>query len=151
MNYPTYPTYPYYQNYPAYQQQYPQPQMVSQPAPQPSTSQTFSQPVLQWIKDKQEAIDFPLSAGQSVFLMTQNEDYLFGKSCDQLGKTTMVTKRLVDETDGQDSKVDLREYIRREEIEDLISDKIQREIERKMSEISFKPTKARKQVIIDEE
>ena len=149
MNYPQYPY--YYPNYPTYpmNQQYVQPQV--QPAPQPSTTQTFSQPVLQWIKDKQEALDFPLSAGQSVFLMTQNEDYLFGKSCDQLGKTTMVTKRLVDETDGQDAKVDLREYIRREEIEDLISDKIQREIERKMSEISFKPTKARKQVIIDEE
>ena len=149
MNYPQYPY--YYPNYPTYpmNQQYVQPQV--QPAPQPSTTQTISQPVLQWIKDKQEALDFPLSAGQSVFLMTQNEDYLFGKSCDQLGKTTMVTKRLVDETDGQDAKVDLREYIRREEIEDLISDKIQREIERKMSEISFKPTKARKQVIIDEE
>lgn len=155
MNYPTYPTYPYYQNYPAYQQQYPQPQMtsqpVSQPVSQPFTTQTVSQPILQWIKDEQEALDFPLTAGQSVFLMTQNEDYLFGKSCDQLGKTTIIKKRLVDETNGQESKVDLKEYIRREEIEDLITDKIQREIERKMSEISFKPTKPRKQVIIDED
>ena len=151
MNYPTYPSYPYYQNYPNYQQQYPQPQMITQPSPQPSTTQTISQPILQWIKDEKEAVDYPLTAGQSIFLMTQDEKFLFGKSCDQLGKTTMIKKRLLDESDGQDTKIDLTEYIRREEIEEIISDKIQREIERKMSEISFKPTKPRKQVIIDEE
>ena len=83
--------------------------------------------------------------------MNQSEPYLYMKSVDQLGKTTFLKKRLVDESDNQDSKVNLNEYIRREELEDLISDKIQHEVEKKMSEISFKPTKARKQVIIDED
>ena len=123
--------------------------MVTPPVSQPSTTLPFSQPVLQWIKDEKEAIDFPLSAGQSVFLMTQNEDYLFGKSCDQLGKVSIIKKRLVDETDNQEHKIDLGQYIRREEIEDIITDRIQREIEKKMSEISFKPTKTKK--VIDED
>lgn len=147
-------TYPqqntYYQNYPAYQQQYQQPIQFQQPIQYQQNSSSQNQ-ILAWVKDEKEVLDYPLSPGQSIFLMTQNEEYLYAKSCDQLGKTTYMKKRLIDETDSQDQKVDLREYIRREEIEDLISDRIQREIEKKMSEISFKPTKARKQVIIDEE
>lgn len=139
----------YYQPY--YPQQYQQPipmqQPVQQPIPQPQ-----SQP-LAWIKDEQEAIDYPLSSGQSIFLITQDETYLYGKSCDQLGKVTFIKKRLVDETtqNNVNEKIDLKNYVLRDEIEDLIMDKIQNEIEKKISEISFKPTKARKQVIIDEE
>ena len=142
---------PYYQSYPAYQQQYQQPIQLQQPVVMQQQQQPSSNQILAWVKDEKEAIDFPLSAGQSIFLMTQGEDYLYAKSCDQLGKVTFMKKRLIDETGNQEQKVDLREYIRREEIEDLITDRIQREVEKKMSEISFKPTKARKQVIIDEE
>lgn len=129
----------YYPNYP-----YPMQQPITQPVQQPQNQ------ILAWIKDEKEAIDFPLSAGQSIFLMSQTEPYLYMKSIDQLGKPTFLKKRLVDESENQE-KVDLRNYIRKEEIEDLITDIIQREIEKKMSEISFKPTKARKPVIIDED
>lgn len=144
VNYPQ--QYPYYQSYPAYQQQYQQPIQVQQPIPIQQQNQ-----VLAWIKDDKEAVDYPLSPGQSIFLMTQNEDHLYAKACDQLGKTTLIRKKLIDEGNDQEQKINLNEYIRREEIDNLISDKIQRELEKKMSEISFKPTKARKQVIIDEE
>lgn len=146
VNYPQ--QYPYYQNYPAYQQQYQQPMQIQQPV---VVQQTNQNQILAWVKDEKEALDYPLQAGQSIFLMTQNEDYLYAKSCDQLGKTTFMRKRLIDETESQDPKIDLTEYIRREELENLITDKIQHEVEKRMSEISFKPTKARKQVIIDEE
>ena len=147
-----YPSYPYYQ-YPTYQQQYQQP-IVPQQIPQ-SVSQTVSQTpvqttpnqILAWVKDEKEAMDFPLSAGQSIFLMTQDESYLYGKSCDQLGKTTFIKKKLVDESNKPESKVDMSEYIRREEIENLITDRIQREVEKRVSEISFKPTKTRKQLV----
>lgn len=144
----TYPQqYPYYQNYPAYQQQYQQPIQVQQQLPPQNTNNQ----ILAWVRSEDEGVNYPLSAGQSIFLMNQSEPYLYMKSVDQLGKTTFLKKRLIDESDNQDSKVNLTEYIRREELEDLISDKIQREFEKKMSEISFKPTKARKQVIIDED
>lgn len=132
----------YYPNYPY--QQYPMQQPITQPVQQPQNQ------ILAWIKDEKEAIDFPLSAGQSIFLMSQTEPYLYMKSIDQLGKPTFLKKRLVDESENQE-KVDLRDYIRKEEIEDLITDIIQREVERKMSEISFKPTKTRKPVVIDED
>jgi hypothetical protein len=132
----------YYPNYPY--QQYPMQQPITQPVQQPQNQ------ILAWIKDEKEAIDFPLSAGQSIFLMSQTEPYLYMKSIDQLGKPTFLKKRLVDESENQE-KVDLRDYIRKEEIEDLITDMIQKEVEKRMSEISFKPTKSRKPIVIDED
>lgn len=139
----------YYQNYPNYPQQYPQPiQMpqIQQPVQQPQNQ------ILAWVKDEEEGINFPLSAGQSIFLMNQNAPYLYMKSVDQLGKSTFMKKRLIDESDHpENSNINLKDYVLRDEIEDLITDRIQREIEKKISEISFKPTKAKKPVIIDEE
>lgn len=143
MNYPN-----YYQTYPNYQPQFQQPQYQQPIQYQQPTAQNQ---ILAWIKDEKEAVDFPLSPGQSIFLMTRDETYLYAKACDQLGKTTLLKKRLIDETDVQEQKVDLTDYIRKEEIENLIIDRVQSEVEKKMSEISFKPTKARKQVIIDED
>lgn len=140
----------YYSNYPVYQQQYQQPIMMQQPVTQPVQQMQGSQ-MFVWVQSEKEAMDYPLSAGQSLFLMNQNDNYLYAKSVDQLGKSTFLKKRLVDESDNREPTVDLSEYIRREEIENLISDKIQREVEKRVSEISFKPTKTKKQVIVDEE
>lgn len=134
----------YYSNYP--QQQYPQP--IQPPMPQ---AQLQNQ-ILAWVKDEKEAIDFPLSSGQSIFLMNQTDDYLYAKSVDQLGKVTFLKKRLVDESEQKENaNMNAKDYVLREEIEDLITDKIQKEVEKKMSEISFKPTKTKKPVIIDED
>lgn len=149
MSYPNYSTYPsYYQNYPNYQQQYQQPIQVSQPISQPM--QSVQNQILAWVASEEEGTNFPLNPGQSIFLMNQKEPYLYMKSVDQLGKTTFIKKRLVDESDTSDSKVDLREYIRREELDNLITDKIQKEVEKRVSQISFKPTK-KKTVIDDDE
>ena len=149
MNYPNYSTYPsYYQNYPNYQQQYQQPIQVSQPISQPT--QNIQNQILAWVASEEEGTNFPLNPGQSIFLMNQKEPYLYMKSVDQLGKTTFIKKRLIDESDTPDSKVDLREYIRREELDNLITDKIQKEVEKRVSQISFKPTK-KKTVVEDDE
>lgn len=127
-----YQSYPmYYQNYPNYQQQIPQPMQPSMPMPQQNQ-------ILAWVQSEDDGVNFPLNAGQSIFLMNQREPYLYMKSVDQLGKVTFVKKRLVDEG-GNEDKLDLTGYIKKEELENLISDRIQREVEKKISEISFKP------------
>lgn len=130
--------YPQYYNY----QQYPQ-QMIQQPV------QTVQNQILTWVQNEDEARAFPLSTNQSIFLMNQNDNYLYMKSVDQLGKTTFIKKRLIDESDNQEPKLDLSQYIRKEEFEELISEKIQKEVEKRVSEISFKPTKTRRKT--DEE
>jgi len=140
----TYQNYPYYQNYPNFQQQYQQP---IQPIQQPIQPQ---HQILAWVQSEDEGMNFPLSAGQSIFLMNQKEPYLYMKTVDQLGKSTFIKKRLVDESDNQDNRIDLKDYIRREELEDLITDRIQQEVEKKVSEISFKPTR-KKTVVVDED
>lgn len=140
------PTYPGY--YPNYLQYY---QPIQQPIPQQPVNQPMQNQILAWVQSEEEATKYPLNAGQSLFLMNQNENYLYMKSVDQLGKTTFIKKRLVDESDNQEPKIDLSPYIRKEELEKIISDKIQTEVERKFSEISFKPTKTRRKSSDDEE
>lgn len=140
-NYPS-----YYQNYPNYQQQYQQPIQPIQPIQQ----QQPQNQILAWVQSEEDAVNFPLNIGQSIFLMNQKEPYLYMKSVDQLGKSTFIKKRLVDESDNQDNRIDLKDYIRREELEDLITDRIQQEVEKKVSEISFKPTR-KKTVVVDED
>lgn len=137
MSYPN-----YYQNYqPQYQQQYQQPQQIQAPLAQNQ--------ILAWVQSEEEAKNYPLGLGQSIFLMNQREPYLYMKAVDQLGKVTFLKKRLLDESENTEPKVDLKDYIRKEEIEDIISDLIQKEVERKMSEISFKPTRSKK--IVEED
>lgn len=145
VNYPN-----YYQNYPNYQQQYQQPIQPVQPVMQQPIAQQPTQQILAWVQSEEEGINFPLNAGQSIFLMNQKEPYLYMKSVDQLGKSTFIKKRLVDESDNQESKIDLKDYIRREELENLITDRIQREVEKRVSQISFKPTR-KKSVVVDED
>jgi len=135
MNY--YP--PYYQNYPNYQQQYPQPTQSNMSYSQNPGMQMPQNQILAWVQTEDEGVNFPLNAGQSIFLMNQREPFLYMKSVDQLGKVTFVKKRLVDESGGDDN---LKDYIKREELENLITDRIQKEVEKRFSEISFKPTKA---------
>lgn len=128
----------YYQNYAGYQT-YPQ-TVIQQPA------QTIQNQILVWVQSEEEATKYPLSAGQSIFLMNQNENYLYMKSVDQLGKTTFIKKRLEDESDNKDIDVDLSPYIRKEEVESIIKDIIQKEIEKRVSEMSFKATKTKRRV-----
>lgn len=139
-------TYP--QFYPTSYPQYQQAQSYLQQQMQPQTQNSI---LFAWVQSEEEGVKFPLSAGQSIFLMNQNADYLYMKSIDQLGKTTFIKKRLVDETDNKDQKVDLSGYIRKDELENMISEKIQEEVERRVSEISFKPTKSKRKYDVEEE
>lgn len=132
-NYPNYPS--YYPNYPTYQQQYQQP--IQMPIQQQVPNQ-----ILAWVQSEEDANNYPLNSGQSIFLMNQKQPYLYMKSIDQLGKVTFIKKRLVDETERDETE--LKDYIRKEELENLISDRIREEIEKKISEISFKPTNTKK-------
>ena len=131
VNYPS----PYY---------YPQFQQNIQPQVQPY--QTQQTPII-WIASEDTVKNYPVAPGGSVLFMHENEPYMYMKCADQLGKATIIKKRLVDESEN---KEDLSDYIKREELENIIYDTVRNEVEKRMSEISFKPTK-KKQVIVDEE
>lgn len=138
-------TYQYYPTtYSGYQ--YPQLQqpLTVQPTQPVQTVQPLQNQVLAWVQSEEEAQKYPLSAGQSIFLMNQNENYLYAKSVDQLGKTVFIKKKLTDESEPKDNQIDLSGYIRRDELDTLISGIIQREVEKKVSETSFKAAKTRR-------
>ena len=129
MNYQYPPTYPYYPGQ--------VPQQITQPIQQPMQVNQ-NQLIMALVQNEKEAANYPLLPNQSILLMNQREPYLYMKGVDQLGKITFVKKRLVDESDNKEQETN---FIKREEVENLISDRIQKEIEKRMSEISFKPTK----------
>lgn len=135
----------------AYQPQYYQPYNGYQPYPQQviqQPTQVVQNQILTWVQSEEEAIKFPLSAGQSIFLMNQNENYLYMKSVDQLGKTTFIKKKLIDESERKENEteIDLSSYIRKEEVENMIKDIIQKEIEKRVSEMSFKATRTKRRI-----
>lgn len=143
VTYPSAYNYPAYPNYQAYQQP-----IQQQPIQQPMQQNVPNQ-ILAWVQSEDEGINFPLSTNQSIFLMNQKEPYLYMKSVDQLGKTTFIKKRLVDETESE-KKQELLDYVRKEEVENMILDIVQKEVERRVSQISFKPTR-KKTVVVDED
>lgn len=133
----------------AYQPQYYQGYTGYQPYPQTMVQQqlqTIQNQILVWVQSEEEAIKYPLSAGQSIFLMNQNENYLYMKSVDQLGKTTFIKKKLLDETEHKPNgtDVDLSQYMRKEDVEVMVKDIIQKEVEKRVSEMSFKATRTKK-------
>lgn len=142
-----------YNQYP-YNYLYPQmPQMPQMQIPsyqQQQTSSNVAQTPIVWVTSEDTVRNYPVAPGGSVLFMNENEPYMYMKSADQLGKSTIIKKRLVDETDEKDSKVDLKDYIKKEEIENIIFDAVRNEVDKRMSEISFKPTK-KKPVVVDEE
>lgn len=145
-----YPYAGYYQPIQQIPQQIPQ-QTIPQPMPQTMPQQSITSSGVIWITNEDTVRNYAVAPGGSVLFMHENEPYMYMKSADQFGKATIKKSRLVDESESHDKKVDLTEYIKREEIDSIITDKIQKEIEKKMSEISFKPTKATKKVVVEEE
>lgn len=137
--------YPSYQNYPQYQP-YQMPQ--NQPMPSQSVQQPQTNAII-WVTSEDAVKNYPIAPGGSGFFMNENEPYLYMKSADSFGKSTIIKKKLVDET--PETKTDFADFIKREEIEDIISKRVREEVEKRMSEISFKPTKQKKVVVEEEE
>lgn len=142
-----YNQYPYNYLYPQMPQM---PQMQMPSYQQQQASSNVTQTPIVWVTSEDTVRNYPVAPGGSVLFMNENEPYMYMKSADQLGKSTIIKKRLVDETDEKDSRIDLKDYIKKEEIENIIFDAVRSEVDKRMSEISFKPTK-KKPVVVDEE
>lgn len=151
---------PYQQVYPntfgySYQP-YPQPRVAPAPAqaaPQPQTPQAPSRNVYDWVQGDNAAKAYPLGAGQSIILIDPDAPFMFQKSTDVTGKPQQLKYFSVNEITEEEYKayfngqnttqqepVDLSAYVRKDEIERIVSDATSRAIEQKMSEMSFRAT-----------
>lgn len=112
----------------------------------------YQQPAQQgitWVQGLAGAMSVNVPAGQSVVLLDSEAPYAYKKETGLDGKPLPIEKfRLVKEDEQEKPKADLKEYIKREEIEDIITDKLNEvvrdEVDRRLSEFTFKPNNRRK-------
>ena len=127
MAYNVYPTMPYpqYQPYPIQQQ---------------ATSQGIN-----WVQGLGGAQGFYVGAGQSAILMDSEAPYVYKKETAMDGRPLPIEKyRLVKEDDSPKEEKK-QNYVTTDQIEEIISDRIENivkeEVDRRLSEFSFKPTR----------
>ena len=139
-----YPTYPY-PGYPG--QFYPQPvpdqlaqlrqnpfqqqpslQPVPQPQLPPSPPQNSGGGML-WVNSKRDADDWPITAGCAVALWDANSPVIYLRQADSTGKPSTKVYDLVERTDDpprQAPQIDLSNYITREQLEEILSERLKR-------------------------
>ena len=111
---------------------------------QQNTQQTpYVPPILvDYVQGELAATIYPVAYGQKVILLDMDDpDRVYRKSRDMNGKVTPLEKcRMVTEENRQPFEVDLKDYVKEDDILELISEAVQAEVDKRLSEISFKPT-----------
>lgn len=139
----------YAQN-PYYQQQYRYPQYnVPQPQSYQVQNTTQAQNTFQWVQGEAGAKAFMVAPGNSVLLMDSENPVIYMKSTDINGrplpmKTYDLIERQERHTPAQPD-VDFGLFVKRDELTDAISAMVEKEVSKKLSEISFKPSKNSKE------
>lgn len=126
------------------------PQQQYQQAYQPQFQNAPVQASLVWVSSEDYARNYPVVPGNTMYFINENdpgESYLYVKSADAIGKPTFRKSRIIDESEP---KSDLAGFIKREEIDNIISDLVQREVEKRMSEFTLKPARRHKQEDMEE-
>ena len=128
-----------------YQQSYvPQQQSgyYQQNTQQQQQAQVVPPKVVDYVQGELGATIYPVAYNQEVFLLDMEDpNRVYRKSRDGNGKVSPLEKcRVVPEEDTKTPEVDLKDYVKVDDILDIVSEAVQNEVEKKLSEISFKPT-----------
>ena len=150
---------PYYPQYPQYQQQYNQQQYSQQsvysPQIQPQiqqtnnlpmqTQQAVSSPKFDVVQGELAANMYQTENGQEVILMDMDNPFVYKKKRGLDGKLEPMEKyQLVKVDDTPKPQVDLKDFVRQEEIESIVEKLVKNEVEKKLSEITLKPSTRKK-------
>lgn len=147
MNYSGYPNYQY-----PYAPMYYQPQMQ---VPTPSTNVGNTQPIsanpliLDTVSGRTAADIYNVDMGKQAILIDIDNPVIYKKTRDMNNKLEMEVYDLVPHIDKDASvqQADLKDYLKKEAIEEIVSDRVKEEVDRRLSEISFTPApKTRKKV-----
>jgi hypothetical protein len=131
--------YPDYQNY--LNQMQIQQQQLNQ---QLQNMQQMQRTVLDRVQGEASADVYPVQPGQEVILFDIDNPFVYRKSRGMDNKLEQQRYRLVldeKETETEPETVDLSGYVREDEIAQIVADAV----EKKLSEYTLKPTKAKKQ------
>ena len=100
----------------------------------------------QWVQGESAAKAFHVDPGQTVLLMDSDNPVLYLKSTDVSGRPTpMVIYDLVERKEqpvvnNMVEKIDLSEYVKRSDIENIIAESVSKAVDEKMGEIKFTAT-----------
>ena len=95
--------------------------------------------VIDCVQGELAATIYPVAYGQEVILFDMDDsERIYKKSRDINGKVSPLEKyRIVQDEDKKSSEVNLKDYVRVDDILDIVSDAVQTEVEKRLSEISF--------------
>lgn len=145
------PTYqPYQQTYPQYPQQATYQPQIQQQMQQPNnlpmqTQQAVSSPKFDVVQGELAANMYQTENGQEVILMDMDNPFVYKKKRGLDGKLEPMEKyQLVKVDDTPQPQVDLKDFVRQEEIESIVEKLVKNEVEKKLSEITLKPSTRKK-------
>ena len=144
------------QNYPQFPQSYPQPYQnayMPQNQPQnqqvnnlpPTTQNVQNSPKFDVVQGELAASMYQTENGQEVILMDMDNPYVYHKKRGLDGKLEPIKKfKLVEVVEENKPDVDLKEFVRQEEIESIVEKLVREEVEKKLSEVTLKPSRRTK-------
>lgn len=117
----------------------PYPQQLNQPVNIPPR-------IVDFVQGELAATIYPVAYGQEVSLIDMdNPNRMYRKSRDGNGILSPLQKfNLVAEVETKSEPVDLKEYVKVDDILDIVSEAVQNEVEKRLSQISFKPAPSQK-------
>jgi hypothetical protein len=77
---------------------------------------------INWVQGVEGAKSFIIQPNEKVLLMDSEDDRLFVKMCDEIGKPSIRSFKLVEEVLESNEKVNMNEYVKKEEIQGMILD-----------------------------
>lgn len=125
-----------------------------QQVPVPST-QTASSTLI-WVQGEAGAKSYPVAPGNRVALFDSENPVVYVKEVDMYGKPLemkifdLVERTPQSESKAKEPKIDLSNYITRDEMIASIASAVSQEVEKAISEISLKPTSSKKKKEVDE-
>lgn len=128
------------------------PQYPNQSAPVYNTNTSG----LTWVQGEAGAKSYPVAPGNRVALFDSENPVVYVKEVDIYGKPLdikiydLVERTAAVEQVPKEPKIDLSNYITREEMIDSITAAVSQEVEKAISELSLKPTSSKKKKEVDE-
>ena len=113
------------------------------PYPQPNNQQINIPPkVVDFVQGELAATIYPVAYGQEVyFIDMDNTSRVYRKSRDNTGILSPLQKfNLVADVEVKQEPVDMKDYVKVDDILDIVSEIVQNEVEKRLSQISFKPS-----------
>lgn len=114
---------------------------------------------IQWVQGEAAALAYPVAPGNTVILMDSDNPVVYKKSTDEHGKPLPMDiydlhkrETSVNTTAAPSTPtIDTSMFVKKSEIESFIAERIEKELDKRVSNLSFKPATKKRRTDEDEE